>query len=451
MGYLDKAGLSRAFTKLKTLIDNKQDKMKTIGIPSSSSTNKNKWIKFATIDLSSAGAWQACSGTLSFCINEGASALGLLKFRLRNGGTAGTVGSNSLTWVSLSSNNYASSVATVKVSNGKYDIYYKPINDYETPYVSLIDCYYTSSFTFNTGSYVASITAASTSSVSSYANIAGSANAVAWGNVTSKPNLMQAKSENGYWGMAKPDGTNTDWIRTTSAGIIPYQSGSNCALGTSSWKFNEAYINTVHGALDGNAKTATSATTATTATQLSASAGSATQPVYFSGGKPVATTYTLGKSVPSNAVFTDTTYSDATASAHGLMTAADKQKLDALGGITTITKSLTLTTAWADTGISGTNLDTGTYVVQISGLTSDDGLSTWAEIWSGVMSWYAGTTNSTNAEEILLHNAGHADNSGEIYLRTIRTSGGSYLKLQIASNIAATKADSIVFKFRKLI
>lgn len=34
--------------------------------------------------------------------------------------------------------------------------------------------------------------------------------------------------------------------------------------------------------------------------------GSATQPVYFSEGKPVACTYTLGKSVPSNAVFTDT-------------------------------------------------------------------------------------------------------------------------------------------------
>ena len=48
----------------------------------------------------------------------------------------------------------------------------------------------------------------------------------------------------------------------------------------------------------------------TTATKLSSSAGSATQPIYFSGGKPVACSYTLGKSVPSNAVFTDTTYSD---------------------------------------------------------------------------------------------------------------------------------------------
>lgn len=45
---------------------------------------------------------------------------------------------------------------------------------------------------------------------------------------------------------------------------------------------------------------------AESAAKLTTSAGSATQPVYFSNGKPVATTYTLGKSVPSNAVFTDT-------------------------------------------------------------------------------------------------------------------------------------------------
>lgn len=43
-----------------------------------------------------------------------------------------------------------------------------------------------------------------------------------------------------------------------------------------------------------------------TAEALSSSAGSATQPIYFSNGKPVKTTYSLGKSVPSDAVFTDT-------------------------------------------------------------------------------------------------------------------------------------------------
>lgn len=52
-----------------------------------------------------------------------------------------------------------------------------------------------------------------------------------------------------------------------------------------------------------NAKTAGSADSAT---KLSSSAGSATQPVYFNDGKPVAITYTLGKSVPADAKFTDT-------------------------------------------------------------------------------------------------------------------------------------------------
>ena len=61
---------------------------------------------------------------------------------------------------------------------------------------------------------------------------------------------------------------------------------------------------TFTGALKGNADTATALTSKTI--------GSATNPVYFdANGKPVATTYTLSKSVPSDAKFTDTTYSAA--------------------------------------------------------------------------------------------------------------------------------------------
>lgn len=45
---------------------------------------------------------------------------------------------------------------------------------------------------------------------------------------------------------------------------------------------------------------------ANSAIKLDSSAGSSTQPVYFSGGKPVACTYTLNKSVPADAKFTDT-------------------------------------------------------------------------------------------------------------------------------------------------
>lgn len=59
---------------------------------------------------------------------------------------------------------------------------------------------------------------------------------------------------------------------------------------------------TFKGNLDGNAATAS------TATKLGSNDGTATKPVYFSGGKPVACTYELNKTVPSDAKFTDTVY-----------------------------------------------------------------------------------------------------------------------------------------------
>lgn len=67
-------------------------------------------------------------------------------------------------------------------------------------------------------------------------------------------------------------------------------------------------------------KHATTADSASSAAALTSNAGSSTQPVYFSGGKPVACSYTLGKSVPADALFTDHTYENmkgATSSAAG--------------------------------------------------------------------------------------------------------------------------------------
>lgn len=191
MGYLDKDGLSRAFTKLKTLIDKKQDKMKQIVLLSSATTDKKKWLKFATIDLSSSKAWHCCSGTLSFTQGEGGNVLGTLKFFCRNGGTAGVIGSSSLTWVSLSDNSYAGSVAYVKAAGGKYDMYYKPLRDYETPWITLVDCTDYNLFTFSYNSYVASITASSTSSVASHAS---SASSVPWSGVSGKPSTFTPSS-----------------------------------------------------------------------------------------------------------------------------------------------------------------------------------------------------------------------------------------------------------------
>lgn len=59
--------------------------------------------------------------------------------------------------------------------------------------------------------------------------------------------------------------------------------------------------------------------------------GSATKPVYIAAnGAATAITHSINSDVPENAKFTDTTYNDATQSAHGLMTAADKKKLDGI-------------------------------------------------------------------------------------------------------------------------
>ena len=66
---------------------------------------------------------------------------------------------------------------------------------------------------------------------------------------------MGSVTANGYQGLARSDGNTSDWIRTTSNGIIPYQSGGSgnghCGIGTSSWYFSTAYIDTVYGNLQG--------------------------------------------------------------------------------------------------------------------------------------------------------------------------------------------------------
>lgn len=118
--------------------------------------------------------------------------------------------------------------------------------------------------------------------------------------------------------------------------------------------------------------------------------------------------------------------------------------------ITTITKSLKVTTSWMETGITGTNLTTGTYAVQMY-VNDSTNTSQYQETYSGIMSWFNGTTNSGDADEILLHKAGHASNSKHVYLRTIRTTNNGYLKLQICSSSAFAAASSITFKFKKLI
>lgn len=87
------------------------------------------------------------------------------------------------------------------------------------------------------------------------------------------------KNANSYWGMTGPDGEDNIWIRTTSNGLLPYQSGGagsgHQSLGTSAWYWNSAYIDNIYGALNGNATTATKLASAQSVTLTGDTTGTA--------------------------------------------------------------------------------------------------------------------------------------------------------------------------------
>lgn len=118
--------------------------------------------------------------------------------------------------------------------------------------------------------------------------------------------------------------------------------------------------------------------------------------------------------------------------------------------LTTITKSLNVTQAWMDTGITSTNLPAnGTYIVQVQ-VNANDSTGTMYNCYSsGVMSWYKGGTNDTETDEIILHRSGHAYGK-TIYLRTVMQSSG-VLKLQIGASSGIGKAYTYTFKFKRII
>ena len=118
--------------------------------------------------------------------------------------------------------------------------------------------------------------------------------------------------------------------------------------------------------------------------------------------------------------------------------------------LTTITKELTVTQDWMDTGIDGDDFATGTYIVQVS-CAANTG-SFYDCYWSGVMSWWKGRTNDTESDEIILHRAGR-DYSNTVYLRTIMRSNTDTngLKLQIAANKNIGAAYTYTFKFKRII
>ena len=60
-------------------------------------------------------------------------------------------------------------------------------------------------------------------------------------------NVPRSAYANGYHGLILPDGTDANWLRTPTTGLLPAASGgASSSLGTSTWPFNNIYGKTVY-------------------------------------------------------------------------------------------------------------------------------------------------------------------------------------------------------------
>lgn len=150
----------------------------------------------------------------------------------------------------------------------------------------------------------------------------------------------------------------------------------------------------------------------------------------------------------------------------GVTKNADQYVLTAGGGYTFLNQaanelahefdvSIEVTSEWQDIagfhGGSQTFLtQPGTYIVQVY-YESNPADGMYQGYFSGIMSWYTGTTDSNNADEIVLHRVGHAY-ANTIYLRTresLKSDPDPYTKLQISAN-SNLKEHTYKFKFKRI-
>lgn len=124
-----------------------------------------------------------------------------------------------------------------------------------------------------------------------------------------------------------------------------------------------------------------------------------------------------------------------------------------VNSVISFTRNITLTSEWQNVGISGTDLSTGTYYVQLYANDIGAGGKSIKEYHSGIMSWFSEILTEASelpSDEIPLHRAG-GGGDGIIFLRTFRAGAGEYLQLQMNSSYENTSSANYVFKFRKII
>lgn len=117
------------------------------------------------------------------------------------------------------------------------------------------------------------------------------------------------------------DGITTNKVNVSDIIDNLTTTATNKPLSANQGKVLKELINALQTAVNGKSDSShthkyagadTEGGSAISATKLDSSAGSVTQPVYFYNGKPTAINYTIQANVPSDAKFTDTTYSEMT-------------------------------------------------------------------------------------------------------------------------------------------
>ena len=293
-------------------------------LPSSRPNADNTvWCKFATITFNTS-AWCNASGYIFFSEEEGKDYKGILEYHFRAGSTATEFGLAQLSWI-IKSHDY-SSVIAVKSGDNIYDLYINNCSVYSSPRIYHFGAS-SSKFKWNVGSWTttkptAAYTASDVGRVY-YATNAGNAytatTSVSAGSATNDSSgnnivntyarIDKVYDDSGtYRQLLSKDGTSTDWIRTTTTGIIPYTSGGasngHSRLGTSNWYFSEAYIQNIYGYLHGNISGSS--------TSCSGNSATATKATQDSDGNTINTTYLKrsGGTVTGNVTFNSSVTTD---------------------------------------------------------------------------------------------------------------------------------------------
>lgn len=137
-----------------------------VNTTSSATTSKNKYYKFATINLTDAN-WSECSINFLFASIENAQPNGLLTLAVRRGNSI-TALMGTLNWLSLDDEVYKDSVVLCNTdTDGVYDLYFQPKKDYCTVRITAITPQYAKLQMFR-GGYFEEVTPKITSKLSGY-------------------------------------------------------------------------------------------------------------------------------------------------------------------------------------------------------------------------------------------------------------------------------------------